>query len=78
MAEFDPSQRWECRPLLPDHDGMWTIIVVRRSYHTISGPRVVATVESPIFSAEPVVGTVEDFVYGCGETRASLGGAVGS
>ena len=36
--------------------------IIRRSYHFIVGPPVVATVESPIFSAEPVVGTVADFV----------------
>ena len=31
-----------------------------------------------VSSAMPVVVTVEDFVQGCGETRASLGSAVGS
>jgi len=57
----------------PDHDGMWTIVVV--TFETdnslvllLFGPPVWGTLELPIFSAEPVVGSVEDFVYGCGDS----------
>ena len=39
-----------------------TFKIIRQSYHVMFGLPVGETLESPIFSAEPVVGKVEDSV----------------
>ena len=50
-----------------------TFKIIRQSYHVIFALPVGETVESPIFSAEPVVGTVEDFVVDAARLERASG-----